>query len=87
MRTTVNVDEHVLAEAKQLAARTHRPLGAVVDDALRRFMADLEASTEVSPVRLPVDHRQGWLRPGVDLDDKEALATMLGDNEFPRADR
>jgi Arc/MetJ family transcription regulator len=34
MRTTVNIDEHLLAEAKAEAARTKRSLGDVVDDAL-----------------------------------------------------
>ena len=85
MRTTVDIDEHLLAEAKQLAAGTHRTLGAVVDDALRKLMADAAARRREGEVKLPVDGR-GGLQPGVDLEDKEALAELLGDNEWPRAD-
>lgn len=85
MRTTVDIDEHLLAEAKQLAAATHRTLGAVVDDALRKLTADAEAArSREGEVKLPVDGR-GGLQPGVDLEDKEALAELLGDNEWPRA--
>lgn len=86
MRTTVNIDEHLLAEAKQLAARTHRSVGAVMDDALRKLMADADVvRRRESEFKLPVDGRSG-LQPGVDLEDKEALAELLGDNEWPRAD-
>jgi hypothetical protein len=35
MRTTLNVDETLLREAKSLAARSGRSVGAVVEDALR----------------------------------------------------
>jgi hypothetical protein len=39
MRTTVNIDENLLEAARQLAVRMHRPLGDVVDDALRLLLA------------------------------------------------
>jgi hypothetical protein len=82
VRTTVNIDDHLLAEAKVLAARTSRPLGAVLDDALRamfRRNADQGAREEF---RLPT-HGIGGLQPGVDLEDKEALAELMGDNAAP----
>lgn len=75
----MNIDDHLLAEAKVLAARTSRSLGAVVDDALRAMLrrnADRETRKEF---RLPT-HGAGGLQPGVDLEDKEALAELLGDN-------
>jgi hypothetical protein len=85
VRTTVNLDEHLLAEAKVLAARQHRTLGAVIDDALRRTFA-VESPARSGRVRLPVDGDPNG-RLLVDLDDKEAIADLLGDNEWPRADR
>lgn len=88
MRTTLNIDDHLLAEAKQVAARTHRPLGEVVDDALRLLVAQRDAGRRHrrgEKFELPTDG-QGGLRPGVDLGDKELMAELLGDNEFPRAD-
>lgn len=82
MRTTVNIDDHLLAEAKVLAARTSQPLGTILDDALR---AMLRTNARVDAGRkfvLPT-HGKGGLQPGVDLDDKEALAELMGDNAAP----
>jgi hypothetical protein len=75
MRTTLNIDEHLLAQARELAARTRRPLGAVVDDALRVLFAGQRDRREAT-VDLPVFGGSG-LRPGVDLEDKDALADLL----------
>lgn len=82
MRTTVNIDDHLLAEAKILAARTSRSLGAVIDDALRAMLRR-ETDTDVRrEFRLPT-HGAGGLQPGVDLEDREALAELTGDNAAP----
>jgi Bacterial antitoxin of type II TA system, VapB len=82
VRTTVNIDDNLLAEAKVLAARTSRPLGAVVDDALRAMFrrgADEHGRKEF---RLPT-HGTGGLQAGIDLEDKDALAEVMGDNAAP----
>lgn len=79
MRTTLSIDDDLLAEAKALAARTRRPLGNVVDDALRVLLHPTSESRPRSPVRLPTDGASG-LQPGVDLEDREQLAELLGDN-------
>ncbi|MGV0815789.1 type II toxin-antitoxin system VapB family antitoxin [Mycolicibacterium boenickei] len=81
MRTTVNIDDALLAEAKIVAARTSRSLGSVVEDALREMLSRV-AHESTATFRLPT-HGSGGLRPGVDLDDKEALAELLGDNASP----
>ncbi len=80
MRTTVNIDDHLLAEAKVVAARGHRSLGRVIDDALRVMLAERSAPLS-EPVRvvLPTDGGTG-VQPGVDLEDKESLAELLGEN-------
>ena len=85
MRTTLNIDEELLAEAKVLAARTHRSIGAVVDDALRAMLnRPGEPDLPSSRVSLDTDGGSG-LQPGVDLEDKDALAEILGDNRLPSA--
>src|SRR5580658_4954033 len=38
-RTTFRIDEEILAEAKALAARQHRSLNSVMEEALRRWLA------------------------------------------------
>lgn len=78
MRTTVTIDDDLLRRAKERAARTGRSLGEVIDDALRAALASRPRSREVPA--LPVFGRSG-LRPGVDLENKEHLADLLGDND------
>ncbi len=82
MRTTVNIDDHLLAEAKILAARTSRSLGSVLEDALRAMLRRDEEGLGDSEFRLPT-HGAGGLHAGVDLDDKDALAELMGDNAAP----
>ncbi|MGH8937899.1 MAG: type II toxin-antitoxin system VapB family antitoxin [Actinomycetes bacterium] len=76
MRTTVNIDDGLLSEARQLAARTRRSLGDVVDDALRVLLVARHAPGRPDRVELPVFGGSG-LRPGVDLEDKDGLAAVL----------
>lgn len=82
MRTTVNLDEHLLGEAKVLAARSHRSINSILDDALRAYLEAQELRDESEPFDLPVfiPARPG-LRPGVDLNDREQIADLLGDND------
>jgi hypothetical protein len=80
MRTTVNIDEHLLDAARQIAVRTHRPLGDVVDDALRLLLARSEQAAIRNELDLPTFGGSG-LRPGADLEDKEGLAAILDDSE------
>lgn len=85
MRTTVNIDEHLLAEAKLIAARQHRTIGSVLEDALRRLIeADEQRSQPTERFTLPkYNYGNRGLRPGVDLYDKEQMAELLGDNDLP----
>lgn len=81
MRTTVNLDPELLAEAKAVAASTGRTLGDVLDDALRIGLArGRQGAEQKATFCLPV-LGEGGLRPGVDLDDREALADLLGDQD------
>ncbi len=82
MRTTVNIDDQLLAEAKVLAARTSRSLGSVLEDALRAMLRREEDTGAHREFRLPT-HGAGGLQVGVDLHDKEALAELMGDNAAP----
>ncbi|PRX49263.1 VapB protein of antitoxin of type II toxin-antitoxin system [Prauserella shujinwangii] len=81
MRTTVNIDDNLLKEARRLAVSTGRPLGEVVNDALRVLLARVEHNRgHGTDFRLPTGG-QGGLRPGVDLENKDLMAEVLGDNE------
>jgi hypothetical protein len=82
MRTTLNISEDLLAEAKVVAARTHRSLGAVVDDALRVLLRREGPGSAGEAWTFPTDGA-GGLQPGVNLDDWEAVADLLGENALP----
>lgn len=75
MRTTINLDDALLAEAKQVAARTGRTLAAVVEDALRESL-HRRHHTARRAVELPV-FGEGGAQPGVDLDDSAALLDLM----------
>jgi hypothetical protein len=77
MRTTVRLDDRVLAEAKKYAAETGRTLTSVLEDALRETLARRSARARViRPVRLRTVKGDG-VRPGVDLDDTAALLALM----------
>ena len=75
MRTTINLDDALLAEAKQVAARTGRSLTAVVEDALRESLHRRHRTVRRA-VELPV-FGAGGVQPGVDLDDSAALLDLM----------
>jgi hypothetical protein len=75
MRTTINLDDALLAEAKQVAARTGRSLTAVVEDALRQSLHRRHPATRRA-IDLPV-FGAGGMRPGVDLDDSAGLLDVM----------
>jgi hypothetical protein len=76
IRTTVTIDDRLLAEYKRVAADTHRTLSYVIQDALRETLARRREAAARQPVRLPVIGA-GGLRPGVDLDDNARTLELL----------
>lgn len=75
MRTTIRVDDALLAQAKLTAARTGRTLTKVIEDALRESFAR-DRSNETAAVALPTFAGDG-LQDGVDLDDSAALLDLM----------
>ena len=80
MRTTIRLDDALLAEAKALAARTGRSLTRVIEDSLREALVRGEELRE--PVELPVVHG-GRLRPGVSLDSTSDLLDIMESDAAP----
>ena len=77
MRTTLNIADELLIEAKQLAARTGRTLTFVVEDALRLTLARArKTGKKAEPFELPTSG-EGGPRPGVDLDSSAALLDIM----------
>lgn len=76
MRTTVRLDERLLAEAKRYAAESGRTLQSVLEDALRQTLARRRARPRAKRVRLKTVTGSG-VRPGVDLDDSASLLELM----------
>jgi predicted transcriptional regulator len=84
MRTTIRLDDRLLAEAKRLALESGRTLTAVIEDALREVTARRKDAPRAKKTRLIADGGRG-LRAGVCLDDNaELLAIMEGRRDVPR---
>ena len=75
MRTTVKIDDQLLAEAKAQAARSGRTLSEVVEDALRESLSRGARSVRERSIELPTFSSR--LQPGVDLDDSAALLDLM----------
>ena len=75
MRTTVRIDDALLARAKKEAATTNRTLSAVIEDALRETL-ERRPERSTAPVRLRTVGGKGP-RPGVDLDDSAGLLEVM----------
>jgi Bacterial antitoxin of type II TA system, VapB len=74
MRTTLDLNDELLREARRRAARDRTSLKAVVERALRTHLSR-------NPRR--ADYALGWrpeegpLQPGVRLDDRDALFDLM----------
>jgi hypothetical protein len=84
VRTTIRLDDRLLAEAKKLAAASGRTLTAVIEDALRESLARRANARAGERVELPVSRSGGRLQPGVDLDDSAALLALMESGGAPR---
>ncbi|MFV9672823.1 MAG: YlcI/YnfO family protein [Acidimicrobiia bacterium] len=76
MRTTIRMDDDLIAAAKAEAATTGQSLTAFIEEAVRRQLAALRRAQETPTAELPVFAGDGLL-PGVDLDDSAALLDLM----------
>jgi hypothetical protein len=77
VRTTINVDDQLLARAKLLAQESGTTLTAVIEDALRERLARRGPAAERGDAfRLHTFTGRG-LQPGVDLDNSAALLDLM----------
>lgn len=76
MRTTVAINDHVLAAAKVEARRRGETLGELIGAALRRELAE---PARAAPPPVPIFEGGTGPRPGVPLRSNRALADLLDD--------
>jgi hypothetical protein len=76
MRTTLNLDDRVVRAAKRYAGREGTTLTAVIDMALRQFLAG-RPSQSPSDFRLELKVRATRVRSGVDIADRDGLCDLM----------
>lgn len=83
MRTTLNLDDALMREAKKHAAETGTTLTSVIEQALRRSLDAAAPDPRTTPFRMPVFQGGFGLAPGVtaeDLHSNARLAELAGDD-------
>jgi len=83
MRTTIRLEDSLLAEAKRIAAEKGSTLSSVIENALRQSFAHRGRASKRGKVCFTTSGK-GGLRPGVDLDNS---ADLLDRREQPHDPR
>ena len=81
MRTTVRLDDQLLAEAKRHAARTGRTLTSLIDEGLREVLARGARRAPAKRVEL-ITGGEGGLRPGIQSDSFGDVLDQLDCERF-----
>ncbi|MGA2059581.1 MAG: ribbon-helix-helix protein, CopG family [Thermoguttaceae bacterium] len=80
MRTTIRLNDDLLAQAKQAAIRSGRTLTAVIEDSLRQTLSHKDVPPKGRRIRL-ISSGKGGLRPGVDLDRTAEMLDIMDEND------
>lgn len=80
-RTTIRLEEHLFAQAKEYASRNRRTLTSVIEDALRAMLArsgnGAKTTAKKRRLRLPVSKQTGVPLPGVNLNSYSELLDIM----------
>ena len=74
MRTTLTIDDDLLKQLKESAARQKRTLAALVNDLLRHALA---GQGRRLPYKLSLEGWEAEPQPGVDLLDRDKLFDLM----------
>jgi Arc/MetJ family transcription regulator len=76
MRTTIRLDDRLIAEVKRLALDSGRTMTAFIEEALREAIARRKPRRTRSTLKLKTVGGRGLL-PGIDLDDSAGLRDLM----------
>ena len=80
MKTTLDLNDQLLADAKSLAAQQRTSLTRLIEEGLQLRLRAKSADAERMRTRLPVFKGRGGLVPGVEPRSNKALLEALGDD-------
>ena len=78
MRTTVNIPDDLLRQAKQVAAKRSCTLSEIIQEALQKVFSQQRTAGLQRPTRLTTFRGQVVL-PGIDLDNSATLLDAMED--------
>jgi hypothetical protein len=82
MRTTINLPDDLILQAKKAALEADTTLTEIIGDALRQALAKRRQKNTRSDFKL-ITSGHGGLQPGVDLDDTSALLDLMDGLDDP----
>jgi hypothetical protein len=80
MKTTLDINDDLLANAKALAAQQRTSLTRLIEEALQTRLRSAAAPASSGRLRIPVIKGRGGLAAGVDPTSNKALLRALGDD-------
>ena len=80
MKTTLDLNDQLLADAKALAAQQRTSLTRLIEEGLQLRLRAMAAGPARVRARLPVFKGRGGLVMGVDARSNKALLEALGDD-------
>ena len=80
MKTTLDIDDQLLSEAKALAAHQRTSLTRLIEEGLHLRLRVRPPVGRRVKVTLPLLKGRGWLVAGVDPGSNKALLKALGDD-------
>jgi hypothetical protein len=80
MKTTLNIDDQLLSEAKALAAHQRTSLTRLIEEGLHLRLRAQPPAGRRAKVALPLLKARGGLVAGVDPRSNKALLKALGDD-------
>jgi hypothetical protein len=75
-RVTVRLPEDLVAKARRKALADERTLTALIEEGLRRVIAEPALDRPMRRIPLPVSSATGGLAPGIDIEDSASLQEM-----------
>lgn len=80
MKTTLDINDQLLADAKALAAQQRTSLTRLIEEGLQLRLRAKPAGVGRARVRVPVFEGRGGLVSGVDAASNKSLRAAMGDD-------
>lgn len=81
MKTTLDIDDRLLAEAKAMAAREQTTLTKLIEEGLSLRMRPHASRSRKGKIDLPVSNTRGGLYPHIDYTSNKSMFGAIEDED------